>query len=257
MTEPLLLAQGITKRFAGICALDHVDLDVMEGELIGLIGPNGAGKSTLFACLSGLLLPDDGRVTFAGADVTRMPVHHRARLGFGRTFQRMELFSGMTVRDHLIVATRARHRTGGLGRDLLGQGRVSTAENDAVSAAAALVGGGLPAVIDQPIESLGLGLGRLVELARTLVTEPRLLFLDEPSSGLDQTETEAMAAVLRRVQDERGTTIVLVEHDLATVQELCTRLFVLDHGVRIATGPTADVLADQRVREAYLGKGAA
>ncbi len=257
MNAPLLLAQGVTKRFAGICALDHVDLDVHQGEMIGLVGPNGAGKSTLFACLSGMLLPDHGRVTFAGNDVTRLSIHRRARLGFGRTFQRMELFAGMTVRDHLIVAQRVRHRSGGLARDLLGQGRVSTAEHDAVLATVDLVGGGLPGVIGQPIESLGLGLGRLVELARTLIAEPRLLFLDEPSSGLDQTETEAMAAVLRRVQNERGTTIVLVEHDLATVQTLCTRLFVLDHGVRIAAGPTAEVLAEPRVREAYLGKGAA
>jgi branched-chain amino acid transport system ATP-binding protein len=256
MTAPTLLeAAGITKRFAGICALDQVAIDVAAGELVGLIGPNGAGKSTLFACLTGLLDPDDGWVRYDGADITRMPVHRRAHLGFARTFQRMELFAGMSVRDHLLVAGRAHGRTGSLVRDLLFQGRPSARERAAVDDVLGLLPALAP-VVDQPIESLGLGLGRLVELGRALITEPKLLLLDEPSSGLDQGETAEMAAMLQRVQADRGTTIVLVEHDLVTVQAVCTRLFVLDHGVRIAAGPTADVIADPRVREAYLGAGA-
>ncbi len=253
--RPLLVAEGITKRFAGICALDRVGIDVADGELVGLIGPNGAGKSTLFACLTGLLPPDDGAVRFADRDITDTPLHRRAGLGFARTFQRMELFAGMSVRDHLIVAVRAHNGTGSLVRDLLFRGRPTAAEHDAVDAVVALVPS-LRTVIDQPIEALGLGLGRLVELARALITEPRMLFLDEPTSGLDQAETAELAAVLQSVQRDHGTTIVLVEHDLTTVQAICTRLFVLDHGVRIAAGPTADVLADPRVREAYLGAGA-
>ena len=250
--EPLLQATAITRRFAGICALDRVDFDVREGELLGLIGPNGAGKSTLFACLSGMLAVHEGSVRFAGTDITRLPLHQRAALGFARTFQRMELFSGMSVREHLVVAARAHAGRGGLLRDLIGQGRTSAADAAAVDGILDLVSALRP-VIDQPIESLGLGLGRHVELARALVTEPRLVFLDEPSSGLDHQETAAMASVLQTVQGQRGTTIVLVEHDLSTVEEICERLVVLDHGVRIAAGPTRDVLADPRVREAYLG----
>ncbi|MEZ5144182.1 MAG: ABC transporter ATP-binding protein [Acidimicrobiales bacterium] len=250
----LLEATGITKRFAGICALDNVDLDVDAGELIGLIGPNGAGKSTLFNCLSGVLRPDEGRVVLDGVDITGLAVHRRARLGIARTFQRMELFGGMTVRDHLIVAARARARRGGLGRDLTFRGRTTDDELTATGAMADLLG--LTPHLDRPIESLTLGQGRLVELGRALMTEPRLLFLDEPSSGLDHHETTEVADVLVRVQRQQGTAIVLVEHDIATVQRVCTRLFVLDYGVRIAAGPTAEVMADQRVREAYLGVGA-
>ncbi|MFN8040651.1 MAG: ABC transporter ATP-binding protein [Acidimicrobiales bacterium] len=250
----LLEATGITKRFAGICALDNVDLDVGAGELVGLIGPNGAGKSTLFNCLTGVLRPDEGRVVFDGTDLTAMAVHRRARLGIARTFQRMELFDGMTVVDHLVVAERARSRRGGLFHDLTFRGRATDDEVARARAMAELLG--LVPHLDRPIESLSLGQGRLVELGRALMTEPTLLFLDEPSSGLDQHETTEVADVLVRVQREKGTAIVLVEHDIATVQRICSRLFVLDYGVRIAGGPTAEVMADRRVREAYLGVGA-
>ena len=250
----LLEATGITKRFAGICALDNVDLDVAAGELVGLIGPNGAGKSTLFNCLTGVLRPDEGRVAFDGTDITALAVHRRARLGIARTFQRMELFDGMTVVDHLVVAERARSRRGGLFHDLTFRGRATDDEVARARAMAELLG--LVPHLDRPIESLSLGQGRLVELGRALMTEPTLLFLDEPSSGLDHHETTEVADVLVRVQREKGTAIVLVEHDIATVQRICSRLFVLDYGMRIAGGPTAEVMADPRVREAYLGAGA-
>ena len=247
----LLAAAGVTKRFSGLTALDAVSLTVDAGEVVGLIGPNGAGKTTLFNVLYGVIAPDRGRVTFAGHDVSSLPVHKRARLGIGRTFQRIELFAGMTVRDHLLVAERARRADGGLLRDLLGRSAPSSDERSRAAATLALLG--LDDVADRPVESLSLGRGRLVELGRALMIEPQLLLLDEPSSGLDHHETEDMAAVLETVRAERGTAILLVEHDVAMVREVTRRLYVLDFGQLIAEGPTAEVIGDPKVPQAYLG----
>jgi branched-chain amino acid transport system ATP-binding protein len=247
----LLVADAVTKRFSGLTALDQVSLAVDPGEIVGLIGPNGAGKTTLFNCLYGVLTPDQGRVTFAGHDLSRLPVHRRARLGMGRTFQRIELFVGMTVRDHLLVAERARRGDGGLLKDLLNRAGPSEDERARVAATLELVG--LEEVADRPIESLGLGRGRLVELGRSLMIEPKLLLLDEPSSGLDHRETDEMAEVLDTVRAERGTAILLVEHDVAMVRKVTSRLYVLDFGHLIAEGATTDVIADAAVRQAYLG----
>ncbi len=249
----LLVAQGITKRFAGINALDNVSLSVHSGELVSLIGPNGAGKTTFFNCLLGILRPDDGEVTFDGTDLARLQVHERARLGLGRTFQRIELFVGMTVRDHLLVAARARRSKGGFWRDLVGMSGATSDERELCEATLELVG--LTEVADRPAESLSLGRGRLVELARALMCQPKLLFLDEPSSGLDQRETEEMCGVLTTIQSERGTAILLVEHDVPMVEKLAQRTYVIDVGRMIAEGTTTEVLGRPEVRAAYLGQG--
>jgi branched-chain amino acid transport system ATP-binding protein len=248
----LLVAEGITKRFSGITALDAVSLDVDEGEAVGLIGPNGAGKTTFFNCLLGLLRPDAGRVVFGGADITRVPVYRRARLGFARTFQRIELFAGMSVRDHLLVAERARLGTGRFWKDVVNLSKPSAEENARTDRTLALLG--LDDVAENPVEALSLGRARLVEVGRALMTEPKLLLLDEPSSGLDAGETEALADTLRDVQAERGTAVLLVEHDVEFVRSFSSRMFVLDFGNLIASGPTAEVLADDAVRRAYLGE---
>lgn len=247
----LLVAEGVTKTFAGITALDQVDLDVKASEIVGLIGPNGAGKTTFFNCLLGILKPDAGRVTFDGKDLTRVATHRRARLGIGRTFQRIELFAGMTPRDHFLVAERVRNGRGALWKDVLGLGRASGDENARVDAMLELLG--LGPVADRPIESLSLGVGRLVEIGRALMTEPKLVLLDEPSSGLDRHETETLGAQLRAVQQERGFAILLVEHDVEFVRSLVERVFVLDFGTLIASGLTDEVFADTAVRKAYLG----
>jgi branched-chain amino acid transport system ATP-binding protein len=247
----LLEARGITKRFAGITALDDVDLTVEPAEMLGLIGPNGAGKTTLFGCIYGILRPNAGTVVFEGHDITRLPVYRRSRLGFGRTFQRMELFGGMTVLDHLLVAERARVRRSGLGRDLTFRGWPSDLERDRAAHTLDLLGLGGDA--ERPIEALSLGRARLVEFGRALMTEPKVLFLDEPFSGLDHDETAEVAQSLVEIQRERGTAVVLVEHDIATVKALASRLYVLDYGKVIATGPTEEVMNDPRVTEAYLG----
>ena len=250
--DSLLDACEVTKRFSGITALDSVTLDVAPGEAVGLIGPNGAGKTTFFNCLLGILRPDAGRVVFDRRDITRLPVYRRARLGFGRTFQRIELFGGMSVRDHLLVAERARRGNGGLVRDLLNLGRSNDDERERAQRTLDLLG--LDDVADRPVESLSLGRGRLVEIGRALMTEPLLLLLDEPSSGLDQRETMDLVDTLKTVQQERGTAVLLVEHDVEMVQRFASRLYVLDFGTLIASGPTDEVMGDAAVRRAYLGE---
>jgi len=247
----LLVAEDVTKRFAGITALNGASLRVDEGEIVGLIGPNGAGKTTLFDCIYGLLRPDEGRVTFKGESLIGRRVHLRARMGIGRTFQRIELFTGTSVRDHLLVAERSREGSGGLWRDLRGKGGATAEEQERVEATLDLLG--LLPLADKPIEALSLGKARLVELGRALMIEPTLLLLDEPSSGLDGDETSAMGTVLARVCEERGVSILLVEHDVELVRSVTTRLYVLDFGTLIAQGQTGDVLGDEAVRKAYLG----
>ncbi len=247
----LLVAEGVSKSFAGIRALDAVSLDVAAGEIVGLIGPNGAGKTTFFNCLLGITRPDGGRVRFDGHDLGRVPTHRRARLGIARTFQRIELFTGMTPRDHFLVAERARNRRGALWKDLLFLGRPSRDECARADAMLDLLG--LTAVADRTVESLSLGVGRLVEIGRALMTQPKLVLLDEPSSGLDRSETEQLAERLIEVRKNHGIAILLVEHDVELVRRLVERVFVLDFGTLIASGRTDDVFAADAVRKAYLG----
>jgi branched-chain amino acid transport system ATP-binding protein len=247
----VLHARGITKRFAGVAAVSDVDLDVDEGERIGLIGPNGAGKTTLFNCLLGVLRLDGGTVELSGADVTNMAVHRRARRGLGRTFQRMELFPDIAVRDHLLVADRVQRGNDRFWKDLVGLGRPRSDEIARCDDMLDLLG--LRAHADEPIERLSLGQGRLVEVGRALMTQPRLLLLDEPSSGLDRAETAALASTLRNVQEDRGFAILLVEHDIELVSSFTTRSYLMDFGLLLKSGSTAEVMASDEMRRAYLG----
>ena len=247
----VLEASGVSVAFSGIRALDDVSVSVEAGERVGLIGPNGAGKTTLFNCLLGILRPDAGAVTLNGVDVGAWPAHRRARAGMGRTFQRVELFSDTTVREHLLIAERIRNGTGAFWKDLIGRGRPGPDEIAACDDVLELLG--IVELADKPIESLSLGQSRLVEAGRALMTGPQVLLLDEPSSGLDRDETQALADTLRAVQDTKGYAVLLVEHDVALVADFTERTYVLDSGSLIAQGPTADVLADPAVRRAYLG----
>ncbi|MBX3285336.1 MAG: ABC transporter ATP-binding protein [Actinobacteria bacterium] len=249
----LLEAVGITKVYDGMAALTDVSIEVDTAELVALIGPNGAGKTTLFDCLSGVQRADAGIVRLEGREIEGLAPHERARMGIARTFQRIELFTGMTVRDHLLVADRAVRRSGGLLRDLTGRAKPDAGERERCDEVLELVG--LADDADRPAHALSLGRGRVVELARALMCRPRLLFLDEPSSGLDRTETAEMAGVLERVMEQGATAILLCEHDVPFVERLASRTYVLDCGRRIAAGPTRDVLADPDVRAAYLGQG--
>ena len=247
----LLDAVGITKSFSGIRALDDVTLRVDEGERVGLIGPNGAGKTTLFNCILGNLRPDAGSVSLNGVDLGSMPVYRRARMGMGRTFQRIELFGDTTVAEHLLIAGRVRRGDGALWKDLLGRGRPTPDEIRRCGEVLDLLG--LTDLAEEPIEALSLGQGRLVEVGRALVTGPRLLLLDEPSSGLDRTETDALAATLAEIQREKGFAVLLVEHDVELVAAFTERTYVLNFGHLIADGPTGEMMANDRVRTAYLG----
>ncbi len=249
--DPLLVATGIGKSYQGIAALTDVSVSVDLGELVALIGPNGAGKSTLFDCMSGVQAPDQGRVRFDGRDLRGMAQHQRARLGLARTFQRIELFPGLTVRDHLLVADRAQRLRGAMLRDLTGRSRPTADERARCDVVLEQLG--LMDDADRPAEALSLGRGRVVELGRALICRPRLLFLDEPSSGLDSDETDDMAAVLEGVQRDEEIAIVLCEHDVSLVERLASRTYVLDTGRLIAEGATAEVMASPRVRAAYLG----
>lgn len=248
---PLLSIRAVSKSFGGVKAIEDVSFVVERGESVGLVGPNGAGKTTLFNCVTGNLRNDSGSVEFAGRVLDGMAAYQRARLGIGRTFQRVEVFPEMSVRDHLVVAERARRGDGRLWKDLLNLSTPTREEMDKVDEVLELVG--IAADAETPVAALGLGSCRLVELARALVADPQLLMADEPSSGLDVRETAELAQVLRSVQRDRGMAVLLVEHDLTMVGEVVDRAIVMDLGCLISQGTFDQVMADPAVRQAYLG----
>jgi branched-chain amino acid transport system ATP-binding protein len=253
-TGKLLVASGICKQFGGIVALDDVSVDIAAGEVVGIVGPNGAGKTTLFNCLFGLEPLDAGTVVFGGRRIDRLPVWRRSRMGIGRTFQRMELFEGMTVADNLLVAEQAETGTVRIWRDFLHRGGPSPEELRHVEQVLELLG--LSDLAGRPVDTLDLGHARLVELGRAMMGTPRLLMLDEPSSGLDADDTARLARILDETRRRTGVAVVLVEHDLALVESVVDRLFVLNFGKVLASGGVEEVLGDPEVRRAYLGSSA-
>ncbi|MCK4178107.1 ABC transporter ATP-binding protein [Aciditerrimonas ferrireducens] len=250
----LLEVAGVHVAFGGVQALDGVSFQVGPGEAVGLVGPNGAGKTTLFNVVTGQLRPDAGTVRFEGRPLGGVPSHRRARLGIARTFQRVEVFPELSPLEHVVVARRASRGEGSLWADLLGRGRLSPEEHR--SALDLLRAVGLSSLAEVPVAALTLGQQRLVELARALALEPRLLLADEPSSGLDAAERASVARLLRRLVEARGTALLLVEHDLALVRQVVDRVLVLDSGALVAEGPFDQVVTDPRVRQAYLGRAA-
>jgi branched-chain amino acid transport system ATP-binding protein len=232
-----LEVREVTVRFGGNVALDGVDLTADAGQVTGLIGPNGAGKTTLFNVITGLLPPQRGLVRIDGTDVSKVKPSKRARLGFARTFQRLELFSMLSVRENLRVAVDIR-RTGGPHPEAFVDSIIDRV--------------GLRAVADARVDSLPTGQARLVELGRSLATKPTVLLLDEPASGQDEHETVAFGALLRELAGE-GIAVVLVEHDVHLVMQVCDLIHVLDFGRIIASGPPEQVQRDEAVLAAYLG----
>ena len=222
--------------FGGRRALDEVSITAEPGQITGLIGPNGAGKTTLFNVVCGLQVPNAGRVLLGGDDVTNQPPYRRARLGLARTFQRLELFGLLTVGENVHLAAR-----------VSGQ---PSAHRVAEELLARL---GLTEVAHVRSDRLSTGRARLVELARALAVRPRVLLLDEPASGQDERETAAFAEVLRGVAAE-GVAVVLIEHDIQLVMDVCQVVHVLDLGALLASGPPAEVRRDQAVLAAYLGQ---
>ena len=248
--QRLLVAEHVTVKFGGNRALSDVDIDARVGEVTGLIGPNGAGKTTLFNVITGMLAPTAGRIVFDGRDVSRLDTHKRARLGIARTFQRLELFTDLSIRDNLRVAGEIRNTWGGLaGRVGRGPRRINVARE--TERVLELIG--LAELADADVSTIPTGTARVVELGRALMIQPRVLLLDEPASGQSDDETKAFERLLRRLAREDGLTVLLVEHDMALVMEVCDRIHVLDFGEVIAAGTPDEVRTDPRVREAYLG----
>jgi branched-chain amino acid transport system ATP-binding protein len=244
--------RSVSKSFGGVTAVHEVSFEIHAGESVGLVGPNGAGKTTLFNCVCGQLRNDRGEISFDGQSLEGVPTFKRARLGIGRTYQKVEVFTDMTVRDHLLVAERARGGAGRLWKDLLNMSAPTKEEMDRVDSTMELVG--ISGLADSSVNALGLGHCRLVELARALAAEPKILLADEPSSGLDLHETAEVATVFRTVQRERGTAVFLVEHDLAMVGDVVDRTVVMDLGALLAEGTFDEVMANPSVRRAYLGQ---
>ena len=249
----LLSATGVTKQFGGLLAVDDVTLEVPGGRVTALIGPNGAGKTTLFNCLTGMIALDGGSVSLGEEDVTSWDVSRRALAGLGRTFQRLEVFVAMTVADNLRVAAEARTARRWL-RDLLGSADPAADEVEEL-VARSLHALGLQDVATVRAGELSTGTLRRLEVARALCTKPRVLLLDEPASGLDHAETDALGSLLRRLADE-GLAVLLIEHDMRLVMEASSHVIVLDRGRVIATGPPDQIATDQAVRAAYLGESA-
>jgi ABC-type branched-subunit amino acid transport system ATPase component len=252
-----LVATGIVKRFGGLVALDGAEVTAPLGTITGLIGPNGAGKTTLFNVCCGYLRPDAGRILLDGEDITGEAPARRARRGLGRTFQRMELFATLTVAENVEMAAEAVH----VGDDplspigLRGGGRRIRAEvRERAAEILDLVD--LGPLATKVAGALSTGQGRLVELARALARQPRLLLLDEPSSGLDASETAAFGALLERIVADQSVGILLVEHDMSLVLRSCSMIHVLDFGQPLFHGTPDEVRASEVVRAAYLGSEA-
>jgi sulfate-transporting ATPase len=251
---PMLEVRDVTIRFGGVVANDGVSYEVRPGEICGLIGPNGAGKTTNFNCVNGLLIPNSGSVHFTGRDISSIPVHERAKLGMSRTFQLMRLFPRLTVFENMMVGTHLQNGSGFTGNLLmLRRSRSEDQRNEErVREVMSLLG--ISEHADHKVAGLPFGVLRLVELGRALVTQPRMLLLDEPASGLDVSETDAFAEILFRVRDEMGHTIFIIEHDMRLVMMICDYIYVLEFGRNLAEGFPSEIQSNPAVVAAYLGE---
>ena len=251
----ILHLEGITVRFGGISALEDVDLDVQAGEILGLIGPNGAGKTTLFDVVSGIRTPNSGRVVLDGNDITGRSATDRARRGLRRTFQRVQAFGWLTVEDNVLTALESRGGGGGFPADLVYFPTRRRLERERrARVVEVLERCGLTAVRKELAGSLPIGIARMVEFARAIIDAPQLLLLDEPASGLDETEIERLGDQIQAVRRDTGCAVLLVEHNAGFVMQQSDRVVVLNLGAVLASGLPEDVQRNQAVRDAYLGE---
>jgi branched-chain amino acid transport system ATP-binding protein len=251
----LLSVAGLTKRFGGLTAVEDLSFDLRSGQILALIGPNGAGKTTTFNLIAGALIPSTGTITLGGERIDNLPVHRVAASGLMRTFQHNMPFAGLSLTDNILVGRHARFQAT-IADILLGRSLAAKEEGAARQKAAEMIAFvGLENCVDKDVSTLSFGEGRLLELARALAGEPRVILLDEPAAGLTQPEMNRLGAVIRDIA-ARGIAVLLVEHDMHFLLPLAHRIVVLNFGRKIAEGTAAEITRNSGVIEAYLGEAA-
>jgi branched-chain amino acid transport system ATP-binding protein len=250
----ILQVEGISKHFGGVVAVEGFSMIQAENQITGIIGPNGAGKTTVFNLITGAATVDNGRILFMDRDITRLPAHRRADLGIARTFQNIRLFGNLTVLDNMKVAHDMKVRYT-LWEEMLRLPRVRRQEREIDEKARHFLAYlDLESYADQKPQNLPYGIQRRLELARTLMTEPRILLLDEPAAGLNPQEVRGLMGTIRRIQEENALTIVIVEHHMELIMNICSLIHVLDFGKKIAEGEPELIKKNEQVLQAYLGE---